>query len=380
MWISRRRFSQLVDRCQSLEAQLESARKATAESSDANTELLEIADSLYRKTGHLTTNAINILRVGATIEFIGERSSDNATRLDQEQSKLRETSSLFQQSTINLSEIATGISELADITSAGVEAITALEQATSEIDGFAGMISGVSGQTNLLALNAAIEAARAGEHGRGFAVVAGEVRALAARTSEATLQIQELTAKVTEQSALTQQRFESIVTRAGEMLTSVGTVKAIVDDVVGLANKMATIISKSTAASLFEKLRLDHLDAKMWIYKAIFGLQTQPPARLPALADDPVMQWLHGDGGQALSGQVAHRRLEDALRQTHDWARAAIAASRDQDHDACVHAVHAMEDASDNLLHRLDELEIAYQKQLQAPAQPQAQWNEVQFF
>ena len=150
------------------------------------------------------------------------------------------------QSYASLEETVASVASLARAVSTMGQDGAVLEQALKSIDDVARQIGAVASQTKLLALNAAIEAARAGEAGLGFAVVAAEVKALAARTAEATGAIRvtvetlrsgarALIGRAQDSSAQAQ----AVNARSASVLQMVGSTRQRMGEITGMADHIA---------------------------------------------------------------------------------------------------------------------------------------------
>jgi methyl-accepting chemotaxis protein len=135
------------------------------------------------------------------------------------------------------------VTKLSEHTDAASASVMSLNEKATEIDNVITTINAISEQTNLLALNAAIEAARAGEQGRGFAVVADEVRTLAGRTQQATVEIRamidNLQAETHGISQITAETLEQ-ANKSREMINEIG------NDVNDIAESAKSVMDMST--------------------------------------------------------------------------------------------------------------------------------------
>lgn len=161
------------------------------------TACLAATDQVNGTQDELSNATVSIEQMTKAVEITQEHTEKTITVSKGADSHAANNADVIKKSALQIKQLAEAINQSAD-------QMHILREHGQQINSVLTVIKTVAEQTNLLALNAAIEAARAGEQGRGFAVVADEVRSLAQRTQESTIEIEAVIANIrqaTEQAA-----------------------------------------------------------------------------------------------------------------------------------------------------------------------------------
>ena len=190
--LSRAVGAMIVELRRLAEAIATSARETNAMSTEitaGSEEMAATAGEIANTASDLSVQATSMAETIATLassasalQMVAFNLDDGAREGVTRNAALR---TLARENRAGLDASAESLGTLAGDVHASAEAIVALGAASEEIRSFVTLVRKLARQSKLLALNAAMEAARAGAHGAGFAVVAGEVRRLAAMSSDA---------------------------------------------------------------------------------------------------------------------------------------------------------------------------------------------------
>lgn len=170
-------FSDTINEISSASLTLSAAAEETSVTCEHN------AITLAEQQEGIVAIATAVEELSATVKEVAGNTQATADSAREADNQAKSGLDVVQLSYHSIEELSTEIDRLA-------QRINSLHASSGNITKVVDVIKSVAEQTNLLALNAAIEAARAGEQGRGFAVVADEVRTLAKRTQQSTLEIE----------------------------------------------------------------------------------------------------------------------------------------------------------------------------------------------
>ncbi|WP_026735668.1 methyl-accepting chemotaxis protein [Fischerella sp. PCC 9605] len=143
------------------------------------------------------------------------------------------------------------ISHLRQVVGDTAKKVKRLGESTQEISRVVALINQISMQTNLLAINAGIEAARVGEEGQGFVVVSEEVGELAARSAQATKEIEEIVENVQQETNEVVAAMQLGVTEVAKGMHIVEDAKHSLSQILEISRQIDALVQSISTATVY---------------------------------------------------------------------------------------------------------------------------------
>ncbi|MBD1875398.1 GAF domain-containing protein [Nodosilinea sp. FACHB-131] len=188
-------FNSIVESLRQIVTKVKSSTEQVNTSLGENEGAIQtLAAEALRQADDVTQTLASVEAMTASIQQVA-RSAQQAAVVANSASTTAETSGQAMDLTVQ------NILTLRAIIGETSKKVKRLGESSQQISKAVSLINQIAMQTNLLAINAGIEAARAGEEGQGFAVVAEEVGELAARSAEATKEIERIVETIQRETA-----------------------------------------------------------------------------------------------------------------------------------------------------------------------------------
>ena len=301
----------------------------------------------------------HVLRSSLALEELRELIANNASVLNDETTRMDGALQQSSEAVSFLDRLNDAVNLMASDTNAANTSAQECVQLSTNISELADLINRISMQTNIISLNASVEAARAGAAGKGFSVIAQEVRELALSAKQASASISEFAQEISAGVGRVEGSVDAVHAKLGELSTSAELLNQSMRSSLETSESMVGIIRKTASQTFIRTVKMDHIVWKNAVYRVINSMSDASIASFADHKSCRLGKWYLSEGKSLFGNLDIFRQLDKPHEQVHQNGIAALTANERGEGDLCIDYLRNMEEASDQVMDYLGQLEVA---------------------